>query len=112
MKKIIILLVAVLVCSCGNIGYLVSYSVCTPDDSIVEVEVTYIDGFNTITETVKTPWTHKTFCNQGDLIGITAFNGSTVIDTKVHFKKRDAWKSYGREIKQGEIVIKGVIHSL
>ncbi len=112
MKKIIILLVAVLFVSCGNLGYLVSYSVDTVSGEPEEVQVTYLCSGFSYNKTVTTPFYYKTFCNNNDLIGISAYSGSEEIEIRVFFKKKDSWKNYDIKSGVGEVTIKGVIHSL
>ncbi len=112
MKKIIILLVAVLVCSCGDLGYLVSYSVDTVSGKPEKIQVTYLCSGFTYNETVTTPFYYKTFCNNNDLIGISAYSGSEEIEIRVFFKKKDSWKNYEIKSGVGEITVKGVINCL
>ncbi len=112
MKKIIILLVAVLVCSCGNLGYLVSYQVYSVSGEPEEIQVTYLCSGFTYNETVITPWTYKTFCNDNDLIGVSAFSGSEEIEIRVFFKKKGSWENYEIISGVGEVTVKGVINSI
>ncbi len=112
MKKIVILLVAVLVVSCGNLGYLVSYSVDTVSGEPAEIKVTYLCSGFTYNETVTTPFYYKTFCNNNDLIGISAYSGSEEIEIRVFFKKKGSWENYEIISGVGEVTVKGVINSI
>ncbi len=113
MKKLLLVLFVVGgLCSCGNLGYLVSYSVDTVSNTPTDINVTYLSSGSSITETVTTPFYFKTFCNNGDLIGVSAFSGSEEIEIRVFFKKKDSWQTYDIKSGVGEITVKGVIHSL
>ncbi len=108
MKKIIILLVAVLVCSCGDLGYLVSYSVDTVSGKPEKIQVTYLCSGFTYNETVTTPWTYKTFCVKGDHIGVTVYSESK-IDLWILYKKQGTYWTYDNESGIGETTIHGEI---
>lgn len=112
MKFIVFIFCATLLMSCDSQeGKYIRYSI---SGTAIEAKILYIDNGINI-ETIETlPWSKDIFIDDGDLVGISAFNKSEgKMNVRIFFMGNDGlWKVYKTGTSETFIMLKGIINSI